>query len=277
MISFREYQTFLEKLRDEDIVSCRIDSLDPDSSASGKLFLKHDVEARMDRAVKMSRIEAASGHLATYYVQGDLLSRPGASEHLQEISSMGHEIAYHYDVLDANEGNFDAALEEFENYLRLFEALGHSISTVCPHGNPTKLRNGWNSNKDFFRSARVRRKFPQILDIVVDFPILFHRGVYISDAGRALRIVGSISENDSSNTAAMNDGVEIGWSEVSDLARKRAGVVLSVHPHRFYLNPLVHKAELAAFVLLKKAYLKLEKIPAVKHISDKHYKLARRF
>ena len=98
----------------------------------GTIFIKHDVEARMERAVRMARIEAEKGHRATYYIQGDLVKRASATRHVQEISALGHEVAYHYDVLDSKEGNYSEALKEFGEICGLFASAGIQITTVCP-------------------------------------------------------------------------------------------------------------------------------------------------
>ena len=277
MISFSQYRNVLERLHQAGIQSRTIDSLHHDTPVVGSLYIKHDVEARMVRAVRMARIEAEFGHCATYYVQGDLLMQPGAAAHLQEIASLGHEVTYHYDVLDANDGNYDAALSEFEGFCNRFAEIGCQVTTVCPHGNPTKTRTGWNSNKDFFRAEEIRSRFPQMIDIVVDFPTLFPDGRYLSDAGRILRVIGHISTNDQSTESAMNDGHAVEWSEIGDLVKSHSGVVLSVHPHRFYENVFTHKTQQLTFLIIRKTYLKLSHIPIVRSVANRFYKIARRF
>ncbi|MHA6332444.1 hypothetical protein ACXYL9_02070 [Qipengyuania sp. CAU 1752] len=267
----------LQALSKENIFSKRMDTLHGFQPDRGSLYLKHDVEARIDRAVRMARIEAEEGHCATYYVQGDLLESKGADAQLQEIAGLGHEVSFHYDVLDSNEGDYNAAQAEFAQYCARFTALGNKVTTVCPHGNPTKSRDGWNSNKDFFRSVKVRERYPDMIDIVVDFPSLFPQGRYLSDAGRVLRAIGSISSNDLSNETAMDDGEAIEWEDLAGLVERHCGVVMSIHPHRFYENELAHKGELMAFNALKSAYLKLKHIPIVQSAANRFYKLARKF
>lgn len=277
MISFSEYRDVLIGLREAGIQSRCIHSLHSDLPASGELYIKHDVEGRMGRAVRMARIEAQEGHQATYYFQGDLIRKTSAHQQLREISDLGHEVAYHYDVLDANEGDYARAIAEFAEYCRLFELRGNKVTTVCPHGNPTKLREGWNSNKDLFRSGQVRSNFPDLIDIVVDFDKFFPHGIYISDAGRSLRIICEIAENDKSNLTAMNDGKRASWSSLSQLVHANVGTVLSVHPHRFYENAFAEKLERVSFLVLKSAYLKLRKFSTIERLASRFYKVARRF
>ena len=277
MISFSQYQKFLSDLNNRNINSNCIEDLQHRVPAPASIYIKHDVECKLGLAVRMARIEAKEGHRATYYVQGDLIKLPGATEQLQEIAQLGHEVAYHYDVLDANDGDYEAAFQEFSEYRSIFRDAGFDFTTVCPHGNPTKERDGWKSNKDFFRSERIRLKFPKMLDIVIDFPKLFPEGRYLSDAGRTLRIIRNISGNDHSKLSAFEDGKAIKWEEICQLVNSSSGLVLSVHPHRFYSSAFSHSLQLASFSVLKFTYFKLRRFSTVRQIANKFYKLARRF
>lgn len=276
MITFKSYQHILRNLKDNGIRSRTVQSLHDRGPVRGELFIKHDVEARVDRALKMAEIEAAEGHMATYYFQGDLLKHNATKDCIQRVAELGHEATLHYDVLDANNGYFPIAIEQFKEFLDVFERLGCPVKTVCPHGNPTKMRDGWNSNKDFFRNSDVRLQFPEIIDIVVDFPRIFTEGSYLSDAGFTLRTIRNIDTNDKSNEHAMQDGVEIAWGNIAEVINASGGVVLSAHPHRFekfgarlYLRKLV-------FFVLRKVYMKTKKLPFIPIIASKFHVLTRR-
>lgn len=274
MITFSDYRIILEDLAKGGHRSRTIASLRDQAPQRGSLFLKHDVEARVDRALRMAKIEAEAGHAATYYVQGDLVS--GAQDQLRQIASLGHEVTYHYDVLDACDGDYDAAREEFDRYLTEFADLDCVVTTVCPHGNPTKNRVGWHSNKDFFRNSAVREAYPEVIDIVVDFPDIFPNGTYISDAGFQLRVIGQIATNDKTNESAMKDGDPIAWADVAQLVDQNDGLVLSAHPHRFQESALKLKLQRNGFALLKKTYMAMKHLPFVKQAASKFYKLTRR-
>jgi hypothetical protein len=276
MITFKSYQQILRNLNDNGIRSRTVQSLHDRGPVRGELFIKHDVEARVDRALRMAEIEAAEGHRATYYFQGDLLQQKATKNCVRRVVELGHEATLHYDVLDANNGDFPTAIEQFTEFLNVFERLGCPVTTVCPHGNPTKIRFGWSSNKDFFRNSDVRLQFPEILDIVVDFTSIFAEGTYLSDAGFTLRTIGNIDTNDKSNESAMKDGVEIAWENITDAINASGGLILSAHPHRFeevaarlYLRKLV-------FFALRKAYMTTKNLPFVPIIADKFHTLTRR-
>lgn len=278
MITFERYRTFLEDLSDKGIRSKRVDQMGDPSGDMPKFVIKHDVEANLPLSLKLAQIEADCGHFATYYFQGDLLLRDGAAEIVKEISDLGHEAAYHYDVLDSCDGDFAAATQEFEQYHAALVAItAEPLRTVCPHGNPTKVRDGWRSNKDFFRNQDVREAYPDIRDIVVDFDSLMPNGIYISDAGYALRRIGNISGNDLSNDTAINDGKAIDWTDVAGLVAAGDSVVLSVHPHRLRESEMSVLLMRARLKFLRSGYGAAKRIPFVKAIASKLYSHARKF
>ncbi|MGH1331520.1 MAG: hypothetical protein ACRBBK_11620 [Paracoccaceae bacterium] len=278
MITFRRYQSFLEGLSAQGIQAIRVNQIAEKSNADKLLVIKHDVEAKLPLALKLARIENECGHKATYYFQGELLLQDEATDILREIAELGHETAYHYDVLDACDGDYEKARVEFERYKLLIEQQsGQTLRTVCPHGNPTKVRKGWRSNKDFFRNADIRAAYPNISDIVVDFDRMVPDGTYLSDAGFKLRRIGNISGNDFSNETAIMDGAAVDWSLIGRLVASGSGVVLSVHSHR------LRDSELSIWLLknrmkfLRNGYRVAKQIPFVKFLASKMYSQARKF
>lgn len=276
MITFAKYRWFLASLAEQSVQSLPIKSLLTRPPQTGDLYLKHDVETRPKLAARMARIETELGHIATYYFQGDLLETANGKTIAREIAELGHEVAYHFDVLDANDGNWNAAQAEFDRYCAKFAEIDCRVQTICPHGNPTKARDGWKSNKDFFRAAETRAAYPAILDIVVDFPAIFPTGRYVSDAGRKLRLIEDIAGNDTSNTAAMGDGVPLSWEDLPARIGNTDGLVLSLHPHRFATSAVSLYLQKYGFKFLKSAYLAVRRIPFVSKLASRFYYLARR-
>lgn len=277
MITISQYRRVMTSLADKGILSRTIDSLQVNNAENGGFFIKHDVEDRIERAITLAQIEAQIGHRATYYFQGDLIAGEAGRKAAQEVAALGHEVSYHYDVLDAADGDYEVALEEFAHYLAIFADMGTPVRTVCPHGNPTKLRHGWRSNKDFFRSPIVRTQYPDILDIVVDFPLLCPEGVYISDAGFQLRVIGHIASNDQSNDTAIQDGRPITWSDLAAIVTDAECTVLSIHPHRLDHNVMRLIGRRAVFSVLKAAYTQVKAIPFMRQMASRFYHHTRRF
>jgi len=126
------------------------DLVSSDDVPNSWVLIKHDVETQVAKTVRIAEIEAEHGIKATYYVHAYLVA-----DHKQElvrIAEMGHEVSYHYDVLDANNGAMGLAAMEFQRSIDEFAEIGLAVKTVCPHGNPVLQRKGWSSNKDFFRA-----------------------------------------------------------------------------------------------------------------------------
>lgn len=234
------------------------------------LLVKHDVESNPDRALKIAQIEHEKGVKATYYFQASILY--SHLEIINQVSALGHEVAYHYDVLDQMDGNYDLAIKEFSKVINDFMEAGHNIRTVCPHGNPIKIRNGWSSNKDFFRQQRVRRAFPEITDIVVQSKEIFPSSMeYITDAGYSWFLVGAIDNNDRQRVP------DIEISDVKCYLNKSSTLtVLSTHPHRWRNLTLQFLVQKGMFIMLRTVAKFLAKNIILRRVLSKFYWLAKK-
>jgi hypothetical protein len=236
------------------------------------LVIKHDVEVAPLKALHMARIEAKYGIAATYYVQSYLLDE--SADIFKEIQNLGHELTYHYDVLDANNGDYDKALEEFQQTVDRFEEREFPVKTVCPHGNPVMKRCGWSSNKDFFRNSTIKEKYQNIFDIVVDLPKVFDEEVvYISDAGFGWKQIVNVDSNDVKNQGDIDLKTISGVGKVLTSNTK---VIVSSHPHRWENSLLKAYFNLFRFKLLRNAARFLVKIPFIKSILSRFYYLAKK-
>lgn len=255
IFSFYNYGSLCQKIKAEGI-SC---------------VIKHDVETVSDSTVEIAKIEARHGLSAIYFFQYDVFLN--SSHHVRELQSLGHEIGYHYDVLDNNLGDLPAAILEFERNLESFAEFGCRIKWICPHGNPALKRTGWSSNKDFFRNRNVRSRFKELKDIVVDFSHHFPKYLYISDVGYGFKIVGSISNND--QIKSVDTPVENIFQLIHD--RRSSGFVISTHPHRWVGTACHFIAKRSAFYFLKNFYNLTHRIFPFSIIYKKMFRLSRRF
>lgn len=234
--------------------------------------VKHDVETSVDKALILAKIENAHGVCGTYFVQSYLLEQNLSL--LQEIASLGHEVSYHYDVLDANNGNVDLALAEFTETVGRFENAGFKITSVCPHGNPLMVRSGWSSNKDFFRNRRVANHFPQIFDVVVQASeVLEQKPSYISDAGYAWKSITNVDSNDVINQP---DSVIGSYDDLVSSITSNGNVIISSHPHRWEKSRAMALFNIFKFTLLRFVAKKLSKNLFMKRIMSKFYFLAKK-
>lgn len=239
------------------------------------LVLKHDVETNVKSACKMAMIEAQFGHRGSYYVQAYLLEKPENVELLKKMQQMGHEISYHYDVMDSCRGDIPKAIEEFENNRRLFEKHGFHITTVCQHGNPVVERVDYHSNRDFFRSKDVQSLYPGISDIMVNYKETVPTDyLYFSDAGRRFQLIYDPINNDIVNSEHRN----IGYDDLEEVKAHifRGSCVVSVHPHRWTARAIQNQVRTAFFKIIKCVAKQLIKIPVFKKIMSKYYHLAKK-
>lgn len=67
------------------------------------IILRHDVDRKPENALKMAELERGFDLRATYYFRSTKeVFKAGI---MQEIEKTGHEVGYHYEVLDKAKGN----------------------------------------------------------------------------------------------------------------------------------------------------------------------------
>jgi hypothetical protein len=202
------------------------------------------------------------------------LDDPHTVELLKKMQEFGHEISYHYDVMDSSHGNLDKAIVEFEKNRKRFEEQGFHIETVCQHGNPVVERIGYTSNRDFFRGGRVQALYPQIADIVVNYKTKY--GVdysYFSDAGRKFQMIFDPINNDVVNSEDKN----IPFENLDKLLKTLpAKSIISTHPHRWTKSASSYVVKEKIFKMIKWAAKLAMKVPALKKIMSRYYYLAKK-
>lgn len=238
------------------------------------LVLKHDIENTVSKAYRLAEIEHQYGHRGTYYAHAYLLDDPENITLLRKIQAMGHEVSYHYDVMDSNHGDLSCAITEFESNRKRFEELGFPVVTVCQHGNPVVERVGYTSNRDFFRSGKVQSLYPQMADIMVDFKEKYHTDyAYFSDAGRKFKMIFDPITNDIINS----DDKNIPYESLDDLlAVLPPKAIISTHLHRWTESAAAYLVKEKMFKTIKAAAKLAMKVPLLKRIMSKYFYLAKK-
>lgn len=239
------------------------------------LILKHDVETKVKNAYRIAQIEHKYGHRGSYYVQAYLLKSSKNVKLLREMQSMGHEISYHYDVMDSCKGDIDSALKEFRKNVSVFLECGFPIATLCQHGNPLIERKGYTSNRDFFRNPKIQALYPNMTDIMVDFKTKAKCDyVYISDAGRQFNIIFDPINND----IVKSDDKDIFIKSFDELIEhiKSNNCILSIHPHRWVNCAVTYKIRNYVFKFIKSTVNFAYRVPGIKKIINKFYFLAKK-
>lgn len=269
---YKNWERFCFQLKEKGIVS--IPAREVTEELDTFLVLKHDIENAVPRACKLAEIEHRHGHRGSYYVHAYLLEDPHNVELLKKMQDMGHEISYHYDVMDSSHGNIDQAIIEFEKSRKQFEALGFHLETVCQHGNPVVERVGYTSNRDFFRNQRVQKLYPQIADIMVDYKIKYHTDyTYYSDTGRKFNLIYDPINNDVVKSDDMNTPYENLKSLLPELAEK---AIISTHPHRWTESAVSYIVKEKTFKVIKSMAKLMMKVPIFKKIMSRYYYLAKK-
>lgn len=246
----------------------------PDLKGAGQKWIavKHDVETNVERAYQIAKIEAKYSIRATFFVQSYLLN--DNLELLTKIANLGHEVTYHYDVLDANLGDYDKATAEFDRTVKKFEAAGFKVKSVCPHGNPLMNRNGWSSNKDFFRKCEVAERFSQIFDLVVQANEKLDSDYkYISDAGFGFKVITDIVGNDQKpSTDKSIDSI----AKLVSIIDSSDSAIISTHPHRWVRSGFQARLVKARFNIIRRVALIASRSKFLKRMMSKFYFLAKK-
>ena len=141
---------------------------------SKNIIFRHDVDKKIDTALRMATIEYEMNIRATYYFRYiPTVFQPAI---IQKIKDLNHEIGYHYEVLDKTNGNHEQAIVLFEKELESLRETA-DIRTACMHGNPIKP---W-SNRDLWKTYDYQ-KFGIIGEPYLS--IDYNKFLYFSDTGR---------------------------------------------------------------------------------------------
>lgn len=137
------------------------------------IIIRHDVDNITDSVLKMARIENVKGLISTYYFRSNVFSH---LDILKEIENLGHEVGYHYEVVDKAKGDYQKAIDIFKNELCEFRKVV-DIKTICMHGNSLTSYN----NRDLWKHYDFK-EFGVIGEAYIS--IDFQNVSYYSDTGR---------------------------------------------------------------------------------------------
>lgn len=192
------------------------------SSVSNQLvILRHDVDRKPNRALRMAKLEFDAGIKSTYYFRStNDVFKP---EIMKEIERMGHEVGYHYEVLVKAKGDVDKAIELFEKELSSFREHVE-VRSICSHGSPLSQydsRDIWNNNSF--------SKF----GVFGDASISISGFTYYSDTGGKWGSNANLRDNVRSG--------EVGFvvhttREITKLLKNEINIYINSHPERWTNN-----------------------------------------
>ncbi len=144
------------------------------SPAERAVMLRHDIDDRKQHALDFARIQHEMGIVGSYYFR--MVPQSFSPPLIRSIASLGHEIGYHYEVMDTCSGNPEAAIQKFAEHLEELRALA-PIETICMHGSPRSKYD----NRDLWKHYDYR-DFGLIGEPYFD--IDFQSVFYLTDTGR---------------------------------------------------------------------------------------------
>jgi hypothetical protein len=148
---------------------------DNDLKAPKKIMiLRHDVDRKIANTEKMAVLENKLGISSTYYFRktNDVFK----PEIIKKVHDLGHEVGFHYEVMDKAKGDFKKAIKIFEKELKEFRNICE-VKTVCMHGNP------WTS----WKNADIWKKYNLKDYNIIGEPYItidFDKIAYFTDTGR---------------------------------------------------------------------------------------------
>jgi len=144
-------------------------------------------------------------------------------EMIKMIRDMGHEIGYHYEVLDKAKGDKEKAIDLFEKELKIFREIV-VVKTVCMHGNPLAK---W-SNRDLWEKYDFR-DFELIGEPYLS--IDYNKVLYLSDTGRIWNRNFSVKDVVNSNFNEIINSTD----DIIKLIKiqKYKNICILVHPNRW--------------------------------------------
>lgn len=173
--TFRKYRELCGAMANSEFTLLTVEEyLTLNNKPDKYIILRHDVDIKPERSLKVAQIEKEFNIQSTYYFRmTDEVYQPAL---IKQIAELGHEIGYHYEVLDKAKGNFTNGIKIFENELKELRRI-HDINTICMHGNS---RTRWD-NRDLWKYYNFKE-----FDIIGEayLSIDFNNNTYFSDTAR---------------------------------------------------------------------------------------------
>lgn len=196
------------------------------------IIIRHDVDREAKRALDMAKLEYNHGIASTYYFRFKTdVFKP---EIIHKIADMGHEIGFHYEVLDKTKGNTEKAIELFKRELEELRNVTN-IKTACMHGNPFAA---W-SNRDLWEKYNFE-DFGIIGEPYIS--INYEEVLYLTDTGRTwadlnIRVKDVVNSSDGGINSYYKEKI-ISTDDVIKLIQTKEikQICILAHPNRWCDN-----------------------------------------
>lgn len=222
-----KYENLLQVIKKTKYSTCTVQDFlknEPENC----IILRHDVDRAVNRNITMAKLEHSYGIKSTYYFRH--IEETFKPDIILQMAKMGHEVGFHYEVMDKANGDTEKAIEIFGKELEDFRKI-IQVNTVCMHGNPLKP---W-SNRDLWKKYSLR-DFGLTGEpyLSIDYNKVF----YLTDTGRTWADL-KIRVKDTIDKFATNERTDIkSISSTDDVisliqSEKFSQICLLVHPNRW--------------------------------------------
>lgn len=167
------YKKLLKALRDQGFSFLTFEESLSVQKIRG-IVLRHDVDLLPLNALEFALIQAKEGIRGSYYFR--MVPESYDESVIREISSLGHEIGYHYETMDTCKGNVDHAYNLFCEKLEKLRKIV-PVTTICMHGSPLSKHDNrliW-EKYDYCKLGLLGEPY---LDLD------FNKVLYLTDTGR---------------------------------------------------------------------------------------------
>jgi hypothetical protein len=149
--TFRKYSELCEAMVNSEYVLLTVEKyLTLKNKPARYIILRHDVDIKPERTLKIAQIEREFNICSTYYFRmTDEVYQPAL---ITQIAGLGHEIGYHYEVMDKAKGDYSKAIAIFGTELAELRKNHLNIKTICMHGNS---RTRWD-NRDLWKQYEFK-------------------------------------------------------------------------------------------------------------------------
>jgi hypothetical protein len=171
-------------------------------------IIRHDVDRSLKNALLMAQMEAKKKIRTTYYFRVPYTFNERI---INKIYNLGHEVGFHYEVLDKAKGDFEKAIKIFKKEWLLFSKW--NVKSICMHGNPLSK---WD-NRDLWKKFNFKK---YCVEKEAYLSVDFSKIHYFTDTGRKWNNK-DVSVKDTTNSKLMK------VKNTDDLIRKL--------PDKFYI------------------------------------------
>ncbi len=187
-------------------------------------ILRHDVDRFANNSLNIAEIENNLGIKSTYYFRTTKSSFN--KRVIEAIKDLGHEIGYHYEDFAISSGNYDKAINRYEENLNKFKQLGIEIKTISMHGSPGR------KHSSFKLWDKYNYKVQEVIgdaNLDIDFKDIY----YLTDTGRNWANENNLRDyGEGSLTHLISTNSEL----VNFIKNNNKSLILQTHPERWSSN-----------------------------------------